>query len=135
MTQDGKVDLLTHRPYERYYSITHEDLTPMFFEATVRGRIDEDEEKRPVVTLKAPQSLLEYFEYKEVPGGERSPEKYIQMVHDEYVRIARKLVETGMPPGIGVLVDSLQKFFPGQGLAEAEPLPLELLAKQPLTSE
>jgi hypothetical protein len=136
ITEDGKLDLFTHKPYERYYSITHEDLTPMFFEATMRGRIDEDEEKQPVVTLKAPQSLPEYFELKEVPGDQRSHEKYIEMVRDEYVRIARKLVETGMPPQIGVLVDSLKKFFPENGdLVESEPIPLELLAKQALTTE
>jgi hypothetical protein len=89
-----------------------------------------------VVTLKAPQSVFEYFEFKELPEDQRSHEKYIQMVRDEYIRIARKLIATGMPPGIGVLVDSLNKFFPDEGdLAESEPIALDYLAKQALTTE
>jgi hypothetical protein len=90
VTEDDKVDFLTHKPYERYWNITHEDLSPMFFESTVRGRLEEDEEKRPVVTFKAPQSVMEHFEFKNVPEKERGREKYVQMVHDEYIRIARK---------------------------------------------
>jgi hypothetical protein len=58
------------------------------------------------------------------------------MVHDEYIRIARKLIGTGLSPEIAVLLDGLQKFFPGRDdLAKMEPFSLELLAKQVLTSE
>ena len=39
----------------------------MFFQATVRGRLEEDEEKRPVLILKAPQNVREYFDFKELP--------------------------------------------------------------------
>ncbi len=136
VTEDDKVDFLTHKPYERYWNITHEDLSPMFFESTVRGRLEEDEEKMPVVTLKAPQSVMEYFEFKNVPEKERGREKYVQMVHDEYIRITRKLIGTGLSPEITVLLDGLQKFFPGRDdLAKMEPFSLELLAREALTVE
>ena len=54
VTEDARIDFFTHRPYERYFNISHEDLSPMFFEATVRGRLEEDEEKKPVLILKSP---------------------------------------------------------------------------------
>jgi len=133
VTEDDEIDFFTHKPYERYWNINHEDLSPMFFESTVRGRLEEDEEKKPILTFKAPQSVKEYFEFKNVPEKERGREKYIQMVHDEYVRIARKLIDTGLPPEIAVLLDGLQKFFPGRAdLAKKEPFSLELLARETL---
>ena len=136
VTEDEKVDFFTHRPYEQYWEITHEDLSPMFFESTVRGRLEQDEEQKPVLTLKAPQSIREFFEYKDVPEKERSPQKYVQMVRDEYIRVARKLVQTGLPPESGVLLDNLEKFFPDRDdLVKAEPFEVEILAKEGLTSE
>jgi len=54
------------------------------------------------------------------------------MVHDAYVRIARKLQETGPSGDIDVYLAGLQKFFPSM---KADPFPLELLAKQLLSSE
>lgn len=136
ITEDGTVDFFTHRPYERYWNVTHDDLSPMFFRATVRGRLEEDDQRRPVLTLSAPQSISEYFDFKEVSEKERSAEKYTWMVHDEYIRVARKLVNTGLPPQLGVLLDKLSKFFPGNDdLAKLEPIPLERLAKEPLTTE
>jgi hypothetical protein len=136
VTEQDRIEFFTHRPYERLWNISHEDLSPMFFEATVRGRLEEDDEKNPVLILKAPQNVREYFEFKEVPEKERAAERYVQMMHDEYVRIARKLIETGMEPGIGVHLTDAQKFFAGRKeLIEVEPFPLEDLARQVLTSE
>ena len=136
VTDDDRVDYFTHRPYERLWSITHEDLSPMFFQATVRGRLEEDDEKRPVLILKAPQNVREYFEFKELPGGERSPAAYNRMVHDEYIRIARKLIATGMDPDMGVLLTDIPKLFPGcAALLEKEPVELRILADQRLTGE
>jgi hypothetical protein len=109
VTDDDQVDYFTHRPYERLWGITHEDLSPMFFQATVRGRLEEDEEKRPVLILKAPQNMREYFDFKELPEGERGAETYNRMVHDEYIRIARKLIATGMDPETGVLLTAGSK--------------------------
>jgi signal transduction histidine kinase len=136
VTDEDSVDYFTHRPYERLWGITHEDLSPMFFQATVRGRLEEDEEKRPVLILKAPQNVREYFEFKEVPEGERSAEAYNRMVHDEYIRVARKLVATGMDPEMGVLLTDIPKLFPGvAALVEKEPVELRVLAEQKLSGE
>ena len=136
VTDDDKVDYFTHRPYERLWGITHEDLSPMFFQATVRGRLEQDEEKRPVLILKAPQNMREYFDFKELPEGERGAETYNRMVHDEYIRIARKLIATGMDPDMGVLLTDIPKLFPGcAALLEKEPVELRVVAEQKLTGE
>jgi hypothetical protein len=136
VTDKGRIDFFTHRPYERDWNITHEDLSPMFYEATVRGRVEEDEDKTPVLILKAPQNVREYFDFRDVPKPVRNPDTHIRMVRDEYIRVARKLIETGLSPQIGVRLTEMEKFFPQQReLAEREPFPLEMLAKQKLTSE
>jgi len=136
VTAENRVDFFTHRPYEQLWNITHEDLSPMFFEATVRGRIEEEDDKTPVLILKAPQSAREYFEFREVLESDRGPDTYVAMVHDEYIRIARKLIATGIPPKIGARVTDLEKFFPQeQTLLDSDPFPLELLAQRPLNSE
>jgi hypothetical protein len=136
VTGEGRIEFFTQRPYERLWNISHEDLSPMFFEATVRGRLEEDEDKNPVLILKAPQNVREYFEFKEIPEDARNPDRYVSMVHDEYIWIARKLIETGMDGGIGVHLTDARKFFPGRReLIEQEPFPLELLAGQKLAAE
>jgi hypothetical protein len=136
ITDQGGIDFLAHRPYERYWTMNHEDLAPMHFEATFRGRLEEDDLKRPLLTLKEPQSAKEYFDLKNVPEAERSAERHVQMVRDEYIRIARKLIDTGFPPETGVELTGLPKFFPDQEeLSDSEPFPLRLLAAQPLESE
>jgi signal transduction histidine kinase len=136
ITDEGGIDFLAHRPYERYWTMNHEDLAPMHFAATFRGRLEEDDLKRPLLTLKEPQSAKEYFDLKNVPEAERSAERHVQMVHDEYIRIARKLIDTGFPPETGVELTGLPKFFPDQEeLSDSEPFPLRMLAAQPLESE
>jgi hypothetical protein len=136
VTEHDQVDYFTHRPYEKLWGITHEDLAPMFFQATVRGRLEEDEEKRPVLILKAPQNVREYFDFKELPEKERSAEAYRRMVHDEYIRIARKLVATGMDPETGTLLTDIPKLFPGcAALLEKEPIELRVVAEQRLSGE
>jgi hypothetical protein len=134
VTDQDEVDFFAHAPYEKYGATEHAGLSPMFFEVTVRGRLEPDEEKRPAITLKAPQNIREYFEYKNVPEEEWSSATYARMVRDEYIRVARTLVGTGMPHETIVLVDRLQEFFPGEpDLASAEPFSLGLLASQPIT--
>jgi len=136
VTEDNGIDLFTHRPYERHWNITHEDLSPMLFEATVRGRLEEEEDKTPALIFKSPQSVQEYFEFKGVPEEDRKPESYIAMVHDELIRISRTLINTGIPADIGVRVTDLKKFFPyNQELTEQELFPLETLAKLDQHSE
>jgi signal transduction histidine kinase len=136
VTDGDEVDYFTHRPYERLWGITHEDLSPMFFQATVRGRLEEDEEKRPVLILKAPQNVREYFDFKELPEEKRSAGAYNRMVHDEYIRIARKLIATGMDGETGVLLTDIPKLFPGSAaLLEKEPIELRVLAEERLSGE
>jgi hypothetical protein len=136
VTEADEVDYFTHRPYERLWNMTHEDLSPRFFEATVRGRLEEDEERRPVLILKAPQNLREYFDFKDVPEERRSADTYNRMVHDEYIRIARKLIASGMDGGMGLLLTDIPKLFPGcEALLEREPVELEVLAAQKLSGE
>jgi hypothetical protein len=136
LTDDDTIEFFSHRPYDRYSNITHEDLSPMCYQSTVRGRLEKDNLGRPVLTLKEPQSVREYFEFKNVPERERNPERHVQMVHDEYIRTARKLIATGLPSDFYVELTGLSKFFPGQlELFGADPFPLELLAGQALTTE
>jgi hypothetical protein len=136
VNEKNEVDFFTHRPYEKLWNITHEDLSPMFFEATVRGRLEEDRERQAVLVLKAPQNVREYFEFKEVPEAERNAATHVRMVHDEYIRIGRKLAGSGMDAGITVHLTDLKKFFPDRpDLVEAEPFTLEVLAAEPLSGE
>jgi len=136
VTEDDRVDYFTHRPYERLWGITHEDLAPTFFQATVRGRLEEDDEKRPVLILKAPQNVREYFDFKELPEEQRSAEAYNRMVHDEYIRVARKLIASGMDEATGVLLTDIPRLFPGcAALLDKEPVELQVLADQRLSGE
>jgi anti-sigma regulatory factor (Ser/Thr protein kinase) len=133
VTPQNEVEFFSHAPYEKYGATEHAKLSPMFFEATPRGRLEPDEEKRPTLTLKAPQSIREYFEFKNVAEEERSAATFGRMVREEYIRVARKLLETGMPPDIVVLIDRLHEFFPDEpDLAKAEPFSLDVLASRPL---
>jgi hypothetical protein len=134
VTEQEKVDFFAHAPYERYGATEHAKLSPMFYEVAVRGRLEPDEEKKPVLTLKAPQNIRDYFEFKLLPEDDWSAASYARMVHDEYIRVARKLVETGMPADTTVLLDRLQEFFAKEpALVQAEPFALGLLASQQLT--
>jgi len=136
VTEKNRIEFFTHKPYERHYNITHEDLSPMFYLATVRGRIEEDDEKMPCLILKAPQNAREYFEFKELSESEWGSETFLRMVHDEYIRVARKLIDTGLQSDIGVQLTDLPKFFPGENeLDDDNPFPLEVLARQLLSSE
>jgi signal transduction histidine kinase len=136
VTDDDHVDFFRHRPYDRWWNTEHEDLTPMHFESTIRGRLEEDDSKRPLLILKEPSNPREYFEFKDVPQADRTAERHVRMVRDEYIRIARKLIETGLSADITVELSGLQKFFPGRAdLEEAEPFPLRILAEQRLSTE
>jgi hypothetical protein len=128
--------MFTHKPYEREWNISHEDLSPMYFQATYRGRIEEDELKRPIVILKPPQNVGEYFDFKEVAEDDRGPERFARMVRDEGIRIARKLIATGLDPQIPVLLSSAPRFFTSvPEMHGTKPFPLELMARQRLSAE
>lgn len=136
VTEDDRVEMFTLKPYERDWNISHEDLSPMHFQATHRGRLEEDELKRPILILKPPQNILDYFEFKEVPEADRGPERFTRMVRDECIRIARKLIATGLDPQIPVHLASARQFFAvPQEFHGTEPFPLDLLARQKLSAE
>lgn len=133
ITEQDEVDCFTHRAYERYWNVTHEDLAPTFFQATVRGRLEEDDEKNATLILKSPQNVGEYFDFKNVADAERSAERYVQMVHDEYVRIAQRLIGTGLPEETKLYLSDAARLFPNNPeIFQAEPIALALLAGQAL---
>jgi hypothetical protein len=108
----------------------------MYYQATYRGRMEEDELKRPVVILKPPQSVGEYFDFKEVAETDRDAERFTRMVRDEGIRIARKLIATGLDAKISVLLSSASRFFTTvPEMHGTTPFPLELMARQRLSAE
>lgn len=135
VTEEDRVEMFRYKPYEREWNISHEDLSPMYYQATWRGRIEEDEVRRPMVILKPPQSMGEYFDFKEVVE-ERGVERFMRMARDEGIRIARKLIATGLAPQIPLLLASAARVFPAETeLHGTDPVPLELLARQSLSAE
>ncbi|MCX7142220.1 MAG: ATP-binding protein [Proteobacteria bacterium] len=136
VTEEDRVEMFTHKPYEREFNISHEDLSPMYYQATYRGRMEEDELKRPFVILKPPQSVGEYFDFKDVIEADRGLERFTRMVRDEGIRIARKLIATGLDPQIPVLYSGAPRFFPAPAeMHGTTPFPLELMARQRLSAE
>ena len=136
VTDENRVEMFTVKPYERDWDISHEDLSPMHFQATYRGRLEEDELKRPILILKPPQSVREYLEFKEVPEADRGPDRFTRMVHDEGIRIARKLIATGLDAQTLVHLSGASRFYAAPpALHGTEPFPLDLLARQKLSAE
>jgi signal transduction histidine kinase len=136
VTEEDRVEVFTVKPYERDWDISHEDLSPMLFQAAYRGRLEEDELKRPMLILKPPQSAREYFEFKEVPEADRGFDCFTRMVRDEGIRIARKLIATGLEPQVPLHLGSARQFFAtSPELHGTEPFPLDLLARQRLSAE
>ena len=136
VTEDDRVEMFTHKPYQSEWNISHEDLSPMHFQATYRGRIEEDELKRPIVILKPPQNAGEYFDFKEVAEADRGHERFTRMVRDEGIRMARKLIATGLDPQISVLLSGAPQFFTSvPEMHGTKPFALELMARQRLSAE
>jgi signal transduction histidine kinase len=136
VAHDGRVDTFAHKPYERLWDLAHEDLSPMVWRTVVRGRIEDDEARDPVLILKPPQDVGEYFDFREVPESERSTARYLEMVRDEYVRVARKLIATGIPAATPLLLADGPRFFGAEDvLAGSTAGRLELLAARALSTE
>jgi hypothetical protein len=58
------------------------------------------------------------------------------MVRDEGIRIARKLIATGLDPQISVLFSGAPRFFPTPAeMHGTTPFALELMARQRLSGE
>lgn len=135
LEDNGAIDFFAHRSYEQAQDLAHEDLAPMFYQATVRGRFEDNEHGEPELILKNPQVVREYFEFKNLAEREYSADKYNSMVRDEYIRIARLLIETGLPPRTIVHATALRQLFTDYDTCfRTEPFPLEVLAAQPLTT-
>lgn len=136
VTGEGTVDFFPHRPYEKSLELGHEDLSPTYYEAAVRGRLEENSRREPELILKTPHTVREYFEFKDLPEDHYSAETFTRMVGDEYVRIARVLGATGLPPETPVHVTDLERFLPALadefGMA---PFPLARLAEHPLSGD
>ena len=86
--------------------------------------------------FKPPQSVGEYFDFKEVAEADRGIERFTRMVRDEGIRIARKLIATGLDPQISVLLSGAPRFFTSPTeLHGTKPFPLDVLAHQKLSAE
>ncbi len=134
LNYDLTIDTFMHKPYESHWNISHEDLSPMLYDATIRGRLEDDDDRAPQLILKEPHSVASYFDLKGVET--RSKDRFIDMVHDEYVLIVRKLLATGLPAGIPVHLTSASKFFPGfEAKLGPEPFSLQALAEVALSTE
>ena len=133
VSEDDRLEMFAHKPYERLWNMGHEDLSPMFFEATIRGRLEEDEDRNLSLVFKAPQNMREYWDFKEIPEERRTADEYVRMVHDELIRIARRLIATGMPENINLEVATWSKFFPT--IEEPESCPVSELAAMQLSTE
>jgi hypothetical protein len=135
VTYEGRVEAFAHQPYEEYWDISHEDLNPMLYDSTIRGRLEHDEKGAAYLILKEPHSASAYFDLKDVRTG-RSPERYATMIHDEYILLARKLIDTGMKANISVYVTNPGKYLHDhkEDLGD-EPFPLERLAALSLSIE
>src|SRR5450759_1846561 len=91
--------------------------------------------KTPHCDTQTPQSAGDYFDFKELVEADRDPERFTRMVRDEGIRIARKLIATGLDPQIQVHLASAQQFFAASPQFHGtEPFPLELLARQQLSA-
>ncbi len=135
MNYDLSVDMLVHRRYEAGWNLNHEDLNPMLYDAVIRGRLERGDDRAPQLILKEPHGLGPYFDLKEI-HDDRSKERYVDMIHDEYVLIARKLLATGLPSHIPVHLTGADKYFPGfEKTLGAEPFALDALAGVKLTTE
>ncbi|MDH3260673.1 MAG: ATP-binding protein [Acidimicrobiia bacterium] len=133
VSEDDRLELFTHKPYERLWNMGHEDLLPMLFEATIRGRLEEGEDGTVSLILKAPQNMREYWDFKDLPEDRRTNEAYVRMVRDELIRIARQLIATGLPETITAEVAAWSKFFPET--EEPESASVSTLAGMPLSTE
>lgn len=114
----------------------HEDLSPVYYEAAVRGRLEENSRREPVLILKTPYNVRDYFEFKGLPEDRFSADTFTRMVRNEYIRIARILTATGLPSETPVQLTDLVRFLPDlEARFHANPIPLSRLAGQSLSED
>ncbi len=134
VNRDEHIDFFAHRPYEQHWDISHEDLSPMLYEAVIRGRLEENEENTPELILKEPHNPTAYFDLKEIDVDKRNGRLFDQMVRDEYILSCRKLLNTGFPRHIRVHAVNAEKYLADclEALGQ-EPFPIEEVARQSLS--
>jgi signal transduction histidine kinase len=130
------LDLFNHKPYEENWDNSHEDLSPIFFESVVRGRLENNKENKLNILLEAPHSIIDFFYLKNVSSNELCTNKYQQLMHDEYILIARKFINSGMPSFINVQISNIDQFFPDCDVVfKSKLFSIEQLANQNLSIE
>jgi hypothetical protein len=111
--------------------VGHEYLSPIYYEAAVRGRLEEGSRRKPELILKTPHNVREYFEFKGLAEDRFSADTFTRMVRNEYIRIARILTATGLPPEIPINLTDLARFLPElETEFGSDPFPLTRLAEQ-----
>jgi hypothetical protein len=133
VTPEAKVEHFTHKPYDREWAIGHEDLAPMFYRAVFRGRYETDDRYGSALVLKGPHSAEDYFEFKDIAEAERKPEVGKRLIHNEFVLIARVLIQTGLDPATMAYITSREQYFTPLGQSfSGDPFPIRELAEQSL---
>jgi len=133
ITDGEKVDFFPHKPYEKGVEMGHEDLSPVYYEAAVRGRLEENSRREPDLILKTPYNVREYFEFKNLPEDQYSADTFTRMVRNEYIRCGRILTATGLPATTLVHVTDLARFIPElERQFGPDPFPIKNLAEQSL---
>lgn len=129
----GLVDHFVHKAYDPDWMMGHDDLAPMLFEAVFRGRYETDDKCGTALILKSPHKMDEYYDLRKTPEAERSRRPYLRLIHNEYVLIARHLIESGMDGTTMVYITNLEQCFSKVGQSfSGDPFPLTELAQQQL---
>jgi anti-sigma regulatory factor (Ser/Thr protein kinase) len=129
--KNGDLDHFAHRPYDPDWMMGHDDLAPMFYEAVFRGRYETDDRCGTALILKSPHKLDEYLAYRSVPSVQHTRELALHMIHNEYVLIARHLIQTGMDGDTMLYITNLEQCFQSFGQEfSGDPFPLRELAEQ-----
>jgi anti-sigma regulatory factor (Ser/Thr protein kinase) len=133
VTEDGILDHFVHKAYDPEWMMGHDDLAPMLYEGVFRGRYEKDDLYGEALILKSPHKLKEYWELRETPKAQQKRKTGLKMIHNEYILIARHLIQTGMSGTTKVYLTNLEQCFTALGQQFSEdPFPLSELAGQSL---
>jgi len=131
VAENGEVDHFVHKPYDPDWMMGHDDLSPMLYESVFRGRFETDDKCGTALILKSPHKLQDYFDLRKVKKKRRGREGGLRMVHNEYIRIARHLIDSGMDASTMVYITLLEQCFTKHGQSfSGDPFPLKELADQ-----
>ncbi|MCA9562107.1 MAG: ATP-binding protein [Myxococcales bacterium] len=129
----GVVDHFVHKAYDPDWMMGHDDLAPMLYEAVFRGRYETDDKYGSALILKSPHKIEEYYDLRNIPELIREPQNGNRMLHNEYIRIARHLIHSGMAPDTRVYITYRERLFTAQNqMFSDDPFPLSELAEHAL---